>query len=269
MNTLSIDGRMKVKTLKDKFKENFGGTLRVYDGNKKADDDALLASIRTSQNATGEVECNESMTVGEFKKEMADKFGIKAEVGSPDDWVLALDDYTLSTVRDIPKNATKAIMQALLDKQYAADEAEVESAAPAEVTNAEKYEPAKKSAISGEYIITVKGNGSIEVFRVYDNVRGSLREAAETAGFPYSKDWNTRYFGMALIKAYGQGTGQATIGEYTITKRPSGTIETYRVYDNTKGALREIAEKVGFDYDHTWTTRQFGNKLVDFINENK
>ena len=46
----------------------------------------------------------------------------------------------------------------------------------------------------------------------------------------------------------------------------NGNIEVYRVYDNVKGALREIAEKEGFEYDPEWNTRQFGRKLIDFIN---
>ena len=46
-----------------------------------------------------------------------------------------------------------------------------------------------------------------------------------------------------------------------------GSIEVYRVYDNVKGALREVAEKEGFEYDPDWTTRQLGSKLIDFINE--
>ena len=29
----------------------------------------------------------------------------------------------------------------------------------------------------------------------------------------------------------------------------------------------EIAEKEGFEYDANWTTRQFGSKLIDFLNE--
>ena len=33
--------------------------------------------------------------------------------------------------------------------------------------------------------------------------------------------------------------------------------------------LREIAEKEGFEYDANWTTRQFGSKLIDFLNEKK
>lgn len=35
---LTINGRMKVKTLKGDFKNEFGLTLRVYDGSSFADD---------------------------------------------------------------------------------------------------------------------------------------------------------------------------------------------------------------------------------------
>lgn len=59
----------------------------------------------------------------------------------------------------------------------------------------------------------------------------------------------------------------AISGEYIITVEDSGSITVHRVYDNTKGALREIAEKVGFEYDENWNTRTFGSTLVDFLNE--
>ena len=58
-------------------------------------------------------------------------------------------------------------------------------------------------------------------------------------------------------------------GEYVVSVLDSGSIEIYRIYDNVKGALREIAEKEGFEYDQAWNTRQFGSKLVDFLNEKK
>ena len=61
----------------------------------------------------------------------------------------------------------------------------------------------------------------------------------------------------------------AITGEYVVTVLESGSIEVYRIYDNVKGALREIAEKEGFEYDANWTTRQFGSKLIDFLNEKK
>lgn len=124
---------------------------------------------------------------------------------------------------------------------------------------------AKKSAISGEYIITVQDSGSIQVCKIYDNVKGSLRECAETKGFEYDANWTTRQFGAKLIKEFGDGD-MVEIGEYTIIKRSSGSIETYRTYANTIAALREIAAMVGFEITGNLTTRQLGNKLVDHIN---
>ena len=56
-------------------------------------------------------------------------------------------------------------------------------------------------------------------------------------------------------------------GEYILSVLDSGSIEVYRIYDNVKGALREISEKEGFEYDEKWTTRQFGSKIIDFLNE--
>lgn len=58
-------------------------------------------------------------------------------------------------------------------------------------------------------------------------------------------------------------------GEYVIEVLDSGSISMYKVYDNVKGGLREAAEAVGFEYDPNWNTRQFGSKLVDFVNAKK
>ncbi len=127
---------------------------------------------------------------------------------------------------------------------------------------------AKKSAISGEYIITVEDSGTVRVLKIYDNVKGSLRECAEAKGFEFDPDWTTRQFGSKLIKEFGEGN-QAEIGEYTIVKRENSSIETYRTYANTLGALREIAANVGFEINENSNTRNNGSKLVDFINENK
>ena len=127
---------------------------------------------------------------------------------------------------------------------------------------------AKKSAISGEYIITVEDSGTVRVCKIYDNVKVSLRECAEAKGFDYDRAWTTRQFGSKLIKEFGEDN-QAEIGEYTIVKRDSGTIETYRTYANTLGALREIAAEVGFEINEKSNTRNNGSKLVDFINANK
>jgi hypothetical protein len=123
----------------------------------------------------------------------------------------------------------------------------------------------KKSAESGEYMIGVKENNSIEVYRIYDNTKEALREIAKQENYEYDPNWNTRQFGAKLCKQFGDGQ-QATVGCYTVYIRSTETVEVYRTYDNTKGALREIAEKLGFEVDPKWNTQQFGSKLVDFIN---
>ena len=79
---------------------------------------------------------------------------------------------------------------------------------------------AKKSAISGEYIITEEDSGTIRVCKIYDNVIGSLREVAEKVGFEIDPKWNTRQAGANLIKAHGE-SNMAEIGEYTIVKNLS------------------------------------------------
>ena len=80
MADLSISGKMKVKTLKANFKEEYGSTLRVYNGKKFADDDATLASIRKEDAKGGEVKINGKMLVGNFEKKILEEFGIRIQV---------------------------------------------------------------------------------------------------------------------------------------------------------------------------------------------
>lgn len=124
---------------------------------------------------------------------------------------------------------------------------------------------AKKSAIYGEYVVSVKDDGAIEVFRNYGNVKGSLREIAESKGFEYDPSWNTQQFGARLIKEFGEGS-EAHVDNYVIVKKDNGHIDTYRTYENTKEALRSISSATGFEFDSNWTTRQMGSKLIDFLN---
>lgn len=122
----------------------------------------------------------------------------------------------------------------------------------------------KKSAVCGEYLISQDKSGSINVLRKYDNVIASLRAIADEIGFEYDSNWTTRQFGSKIIKEYGEN-GIAQVGEYGVQVLSSGSIESFKMYANTKGALREIAEQIGFDYDDSWNTRQFGLKLIDAL----
>ena len=129
----------------------------------------------------------------------------------------------------------------------------------------------KKSVISGEFIIEIDKTGHVSVYRIYDNVMGSIREIYEKENLEYDPTWTQRQIGYNLIKKYctEEDKTQAIIGEYLIHKRENGSIETFREYGkgNVIGALREVAKTVGFEVDPNWTTQQLGNKLVDFIKD--
>lgn len=158
MAEFKIDGRMTVRTLKENFKKEFEGTLRVYNGREKADDSATLAAIRTGDVKGGELICRSSRTVGKFEQEMMEVFGIKVQVASPDDWVLALDGITLANLKNIPKQARKADMESLVAYKRTKNEAETE-------TN--DAVPTGKDKSSNTFKVVLRVNASaIEILKV-------------------------------------------------------------------------------------------------------
>ncbi len=88
---------------------------------------------------------------------------------------------------------------------------------------------------------------------------------------------------MESMIAYHRNDGEARPAQSETNVKKSANYDDYTIVvmsdnkvvvvkgddfcDNTKGALREVSEKVGFDYDKNWTTQQFGSKLVDFLNK--
>lgn len=63
----------------------------------------------------------------------------------------------------------------------------------------------------------------------------------------------------------------ASYKHYKIDVEDSGSVLIYdngALRDNTKKAVLEIAEQVGYEIDPGWSTRQAGRKLVDFLNAN-
>lgn len=99
MAEFKLDGRMKVKTLKDNFKKNFASTLRVYKSatcrGAFADDNATLASIRAEGKAGGELTVGGNLKVGNFEKKVAEMYGIGVQVANSDNTKLADDNITL------------------------------------------------------------------------------------------------------------------------------------------------------------------------------
>ena len=109
MADFTFDGRMKVKTVKAQFKENFGATLRVYttvDCKELADDEATLASIRAEGFAGGEFAVKGNTKVLTFEKKVAELYGIGVQVANADDTEFADDTVTLAA-----EYGVKAIVQ--------------------------------------------------------------------------------------------------------------------------------------------------------------
>lgn len=99
MADFNLDGRMKVKSLKNEFKKNFGGTLRVYNTpacKSFADDNATLASIRAEGKKGGEIKVSGNLQVGNFEKKVAELYGIGVQVATKDDSKLADNKLTLT-----------------------------------------------------------------------------------------------------------------------------------------------------------------------------
>ena len=99
MAEFKLDGRMKVKTLKENYKKNFGGTLRVYKSvtckGAMADEDATLASLRAEGKKDGELTVGGNLKVGNFEKKIAEMYGIGVQVATKDDSKLADNELTL------------------------------------------------------------------------------------------------------------------------------------------------------------------------------
>ena len=58
---------------------------------------------------------------------------------------------------------------------------------------------AKKSAICGEFVITINDNDSITVNKIYKSTMAALKEIAAANGFEMSPNWNTQYFGSVFV----------------------------------------------------------------------
>ncbi len=95
MSEFKIDGRMKVRTLKENFKKNFGSTLRVYYHRHFADDNATIASIREEGKSGGELTVGGNLRVGSFETKMKELYGIEVQVANANDTELADNSVTL------------------------------------------------------------------------------------------------------------------------------------------------------------------------------
>lgn len=96
---LQVNGRLTVKSLKEKFKSEFGASIRVYKGAKFADDSATLASIRKADAPkAGDFEIHGKTKVGNVEKQFEEALGIKVQIESADGQ-LADNNVTLASLK--------------------------------------------------------------------------------------------------------------------------------------------------------------------------
>jgi len=95
-----ITGQMKVKTLQANFKDEFGLTLRLYDGRSFADGGKTIAQIR-SKEGSGDLSVKRNMKVGNFEDKLKEEFGIKSQVAGSADGYLCDDDLTLAKALEV------------------------------------------------------------------------------------------------------------------------------------------------------------------------
>ena len=96
---LTVNGRQKVKTLKEGFENEFGVTIRVYHGVKFADDEATLASIRAEgAPGKGDFEVHGRTKVGNVEKLFLESLGIRVKLENSEGG-LADKDISLSQLK--------------------------------------------------------------------------------------------------------------------------------------------------------------------------
>ncbi|SFP61842.1 hypothetical protein SAMN02910344_01880 [Ruminobacter amylophilus] len=95
---MKFSGRTTVAKFKAMFKDEFKVAVRVYNGKHFAEDSATLASIRTGDVKSGEVEIHGNMKVGNAEKLLKDNFGITIQVENKEG-ALADNNVTISSLR--------------------------------------------------------------------------------------------------------------------------------------------------------------------------
>lgn len=124
---------------------------------------------------------------------------------------------------------------------------------------------ARKTAFPGGFSVTIGDSGTVRVGRLCDDAMGPLREIAASENLAAAPEWDALRLGKRIVDDLGDGN-RAEVGAYTVVRDAESGMRVYRVCDNTKEALRALSAEVGFSFDSGWTTRQFGSKLVNFLN---
>ena len=250
MAELKISGRMCVKRFKSDFKNAFGGTLRIYDGQNEADENATLASIRTNTGSKGgDFVCRGHRTVGRFERDMLNIFGIKVQIATPDDNILALDGITLANLKNIPPQATQEQMEAMVGYKRRHKNSET-------IEQADECEVVSEQVDENDYKVVrlkVCAEGCVEI------AVQPLDEDAEQILEDYDMDAESAY---CDIESYNDDCGLEKLNYYFVPSYSPARITAIEIdEDDQEGD--EL-----YDDDEYEISPNFGMMSMDDANEN-
>lgn len=96
MAVIKVTKASSVKSIKKQFKTQFDCTIRIYNGNKFADDATKISELTKKTDFNGELELGARSRVGNVEDYFKKGFGIKVQVANSDDTKLAKNDMTLT-----------------------------------------------------------------------------------------------------------------------------------------------------------------------------
>ena len=114
MAGLTIVGQMKVSTLQKEFLNEFGLSLRIYDGREFADEEKTLGQVRKKKGSETGLSIAKNMKVGNLEDKFEEEFGLKVQIAGSDNSYLCKDELTLNAAQqeDEKKLARRARKEA-------------------------------------------------------------------------------------------------------------------------------------------------------------
>lgn len=96
MATIKVTKASSVQSIKRQFSKEFNCNIRIYKGNKFADDKTKISELSKTDNPGGELELGARSRVENVERYFMEEFGIKVQISNSDDTKLADNSMTLT-----------------------------------------------------------------------------------------------------------------------------------------------------------------------------
>jgi hypothetical protein len=96
MATIKVTKASSVQSIKSQFSKEFSCNIRIYNGNKFADDKMKISDLSKTDNPGGDLELGARSRVENVEKYFNETFGIKVQISNADDTKLAGNELTLT-----------------------------------------------------------------------------------------------------------------------------------------------------------------------------